>query len=374
MQSDGRLVKRLPLHPLVAFAVARLPRSVRRTLSGLLGRSPQHVHEWLCAFLLGLTVMASGFWNAAGIRRRRRQIIEDGGQSGHRLGHVQKVPSATERLVDHPVIAWVIENSLPVAVAGLYVELSKRLINKSTSRLRIYLSLLTCAVVREEAHIGLRWLLINKVYSHIPFYSAKRKRPSTWEKTKDFLCANFPVIFWTTFVDAYMETSGQLKVPRRRQRMNGFRPLVFLVKLALCRVGLDFLFYAGHRAIHHPKLYWIHKKHHEHNNVSLSTNYHFSFLDMVVEAFIPFALPLAPVAGLTGPMTPFEFTLLAGYLLAYEMESHSGKPMPTIASTLCSESSSFANVTVGLRVCIVMYDPASLGPHLPPGSEVRPKL
>lgn len=113
-------------------------------------------------------------------------------------------------------------------------------------------------------------------------------------------------------------------------RNRRFYPLPFLVKLAVYRFFVDIGFWAGHRALHHPKLYWIHRWHHEHYRPTLLTNFHFHPLDLFIEAAFPVALALGALEVLQLTPTRFELNLLVGYGAWQEVGSHCAKPVPTV--------------------------------------------
>ena len=95
------------------------------------------------------------------------------------------------------------------------------------------------------------------------------------------------------------------------------------------------MFYIIHRCIHSQPLYkWIHKRHHEHNNCALVTNFHFTPLDLLLEAFIPGFISVETLASLplkSARPSEFESRLVFLYLLWFEIGSHSGKNVPTLS-------------------------------------------
>lgn len=105
------------------------------------------------------------------------------------------------------------------------------------------------------------------------------------------------------------------------------------------------LFWCGHYAIHLKEHYWIHKRHHEHNNPHVLTNQHFSLLDLFIEAYIPVIVSTGILKALGIEMSVLEEALVSGYVISLEAYSHSGKPMPT--SSMCAPISIIYNWILG---------------------------
>lgn len=51
----------------------------------------------------------------------------------------------------------------------------------------------------------------------------------------------------------------------------------------------DFLFYVSHRMLHHPYLYWIHKKHHEYDQTTVLAAQYTHPLEYILSGLIPTA-------------------------------------------------------------------------------------
>jgi len=107
-----------------------------------------------------------------------------------------------------------------------------------------------------------------------------------------------------------------------------FRPLRFLLQAIYFRVFIDAGFWAGHYLLHTKAFYWIHKKHHEHAHTKLTTNYHFLWSDLAIEAFLPFFFAAMIHDKFVGPLNESEINLFAGYAFTYEIFSHAGKALP----------------------------------------------
>lgn len=114
----------------------------------------------------------------------------------------------------------------------------------------------------------------------------------------------------------------------------GVRPLPFLGRLLLLRAIVDVIFYCVHRVLHLRTVYsLLHRKHHEHRSPSLWTNYHFSIVDLLLEAFAPFTVGLIFMHAVCGLYTTqLELYGLLSYIMWFEVGSHCGKSVPTLTA------------------------------------------
>lgn len=107
------------------------------------------------------------------------------------------------------------------------------------------------------------------------------------------------------------------------------------------RISVDIAFYLAHRAIHSDLLYkTIHKKHHEHISPRLQTNFHFTPLDLFIEAALPTIVAEVVNHNLFGPSSRFEQELLFFSHGWFEGGSHTGIALRNISN---------ANANVALR-------------------------
>ncbi len=110
-------------------------------------------------------------------------------------------------------------------------------------------------------------------------------------------------------------------------------PQRMLLLLAISRLVIDIAFYIVHRALHIPFLFWcIHARHHEHQATGLTTNFHFSVLDLMLESFFPVFVAFQTVELIGLPANRFEQSVIACHALWYEIGSHCGKPVPTVSA------------------------------------------
>lgn len=109
-----------------------------------------------------------------------------------------------------------------------------------------------------------------------------------------------------------------------------FHPLRLLMKFAVMRFCVDVGFWLGHRVLHMPQFYWIHRRHHEHFRPGVPTNFHFAPLDLWIEAVFPITLGLVSLDLLKMPMARFELAAITTYIVWHESGSHCGKALPTV--------------------------------------------
>jgi sterol desaturase/sphingolipid hydroxylase (fatty acid hydroxylase superfamily) len=78
-----------------------------------------------------------------------------------------------------------------------------------------------------------------------------------------------------TFVTLGLMVVGNYKDRKFRHDYNGIPSYFELAwQIAFCMIAEDMSFYWVHRALHHPKLYFLHKKHHEfYNTISIAAEY-----------------------------------------------------------------------------------------------------
>lgn len=289
------------------------------------------------AFYLLTCVGIYGLVNAEKIKKQRLKVIEEERvktkRDGKQKAVIQKVPTATDRLADHPVVAWILENLHPWLNA-LCVEQIWKIMGKGNTRWQVFWRAVLASICSSEFSMAYHWIMANKVYKHIPFFTDKVQAPTLSGMLYDFLSCNFVVNLGIGFLDAGVLNSQGEKAKKRGLLNARFRPLLFLFKLFFLRVMTDFLFWAGHYLLHLRACYFIHKRHHEHNNVRLHTNYHFTAPDLAVEAVIPYLSSIITLTLLNPSLfysSRFETNVLGAYVLQLEVASHSGKAIPTMS-------------------------------------------
>ena len=216
------------------------------------------------------------------------------------------------RWQDHPFAAWALENGCLFGVALLRFGLNpKGSLTHIGRPLRAFLSNLAGGVLLIESMILAQMFLVQRVYAHLPYFHrvSSETRGTVWEMLKDWLTANARVhVFGSCLAVALAEAgtrgggggrAARLAEPGKlaralAERQGPFRLVPFLVKLAIMRVASDIVFYAAHWCLHLKGVYaLVHKRHHEHKETRIHTNFHFSALDLLLEGFLPVFAGLA---------------------------------------------------------------------------------
>mmetsp|Transcript_3600 Transcript_3600/g.5212 ORF Transcript_3600/g.5212 Transcript_3600/m.5212 type:complete len:342 (+) Transcript_3600:1577-2602(+) len=280
--------------------------------------------ENACAAALVALSAAFGAASGPAVAKRRDEV--NGGSK------VQRVPSA-EKLQDHPLVSWAIMNGSVLAVYALRVKCIGRL-EKRDSNLRNFLKLMAGATLSIDVMMAISWVLTNKVYAHIPFFSDKRAKQTLKQVVMDYIRCNLVVNTVTSVFQAFLFRvfrASDNKFVNPVPKEKGFRALRFFFRVAWVRAMVDVGFYVGHYILHMKSMYPIHKKHHEHNKTQLTTNYHFSWQDLMIEGFVPFYMGLLSHEFLFGPIDEPEIAILAVYTFWFEIQSHAGKALPTMS-------------------------------------------
>ena len=251
-------------------------------------------------------------------------------------------PLFKPRWQDHPLVAWALENGTIVTLAKLRIAMGEAPYCFSAHAFpKTFLHALAGALLVIEGSIGAQHLLIHHVYAHRPFFteaSRRRAEHTPWQtQLSDWLRCNLPVHFfgaalYATIFTRLLTREQVLTHLSKTTRRQPFRLGPFLGRLAVVRVVADGVFYGVHRLLHTPPLYrLLHKRHHEHLQTALPTNFHFTVTDLLLEGFVPFFAGLSALERLEGQVcSPFEHFLLIAYIQWYEIGSHSGKSVPTV--------------------------------------------
>lgn len=274
------------------------------------------------AILLAAVTITYGFHNASTIKLQREKEISEHPK-------VQRTPSATLPQ-DHPVATWLITNGAVWAVVWLKFKFGFALKTKDSS-LMTFAKLFFGNILTVDGCMAINYVLINHVYAHVPFFTHKRMKQSYKDILRDYLKCNTVVNVLGAVIQGYL--FHWLKKGELQEKMlnQPWRPLRFLLRLIWVRVLVDAGFWLGHSSLHSKKMYtWAHSTHHEHSATQLTTNYHFEWQDLVIEAFLPFLASILLYETLIGSVDQFDMTLLGTYIFWHEIESHAGKPMPTM--------------------------------------------
>mmetsp|Transcript_11378 Transcript_11378/g.22241 ORF Transcript_11378/g.22241 Transcript_11378/m.22241 type:complete len:343 (-) Transcript_11378:183-1211(-) len=274
--------------------------------------------------LLMVATMAYGFIGADQVKSSRLKEIATATKS-------QRTPSA-EKFQDHPVASWFLTNATVWSLVTVQYKILGELKPKGPFW-KNFIRYTLANMIMVDGAMAMNWLYINKLYSHVPFFSQKRVKQTPWEVFTDYMKCNFIVYIITSLGQVALYHRDVARLGRAPSTSVGqpFRPLRFLARLAWQRVSIDIFFWAGHYILHNKRVYsWGHRTHHEHSSTQLTTNYHFDWYDLLTEAYIPFLIGKMSYEAAFGPIEPFDLALLGCYAFWHEIESHAGKPMPTM--------------------------------------------
>lgn len=226
-----------------------------------------------------------------------------------------KVLLERRAVVDHPVFGWLFENGAVWLMAVVQMRVTRAIRYEHVSWQRRFWITLLGLVVRERMQLVLHWVLVHKVYSHIPYFhpadlaatsEATELHVNASGKKQPRCIGHTPIpgvppahgdllAIVTEWVTASLASQVMLSllvalvINREPRPLKGkfslsrfageLDPIQFVAKLAIVRVVVDVLFAGGHWVIHHPSLYHLslvaHKTHHGHNHPSVITNQHF---------------------------------------------------------------------------------------------------
>lgn len=253
---------------------------------------------------------------AAAVLLERRQRREDKNKESRRWS-------------SHPLVTWLLENS---AVISVSVFANGLLSPPSQNFLSVFSKALINNIVQVWASMSLQGLYTHGIYGHLPHFSDEgRPHTSFPSLVKDYVQCLVPQqLFTVSLVALAFAKAPQHQFAKDFQMKAAISPVSFLFKYAIMRFFVDIGFWGGHRVLHHKSFYWIHRYHHTHYKPVLGTNYHFSPIDIFVEAAFPVMLGLGFLEGFGVQTTQLEKTLMVGYVGWHEQGSHCGKRLPTI--------------------------------------------
>lgn len=262
-------------------------------------------------------------------QRQRDQDADARGAVRAKDRSVALLPANRSRWVDHPIGAWVVENTAVWSVALTTLSVLEKLLS---SRCPSYLQQLVAGFAADRCLMLVHHIVVDRVYKHVPYFAPQTR------KSMEPASALIPEHLWLTgfsqlFLAAPLAVAPKAASKGRQwsllQDLQRLKILQFTAKLAMARCGTDLLFWLGHYLIHQRGSYGlIHKRHHEHKNPSIWTNQHFTVVDFIIEALIPTGGSIAVMNAAGIKMSRLETILIVLYVDWLESCSHSGKPIP----------------------------------------------
>lgn len=244
-------------------------------------------------------------------------------------------PIPRKRLVDHPMIGWLLEN-----IGIWWVALSARALGnwvkepsfEHRSFKSCFLHYLLTHFAVSEGVQAVQWCLVNKVYAHVPYFTKAGQKQSEQSLRKTFwewlnLNARIELAVACLFA-GFLSHASRRAHARFNYSDQPLRLRPFLARLVMLKAISDTVFYIVHRALHSRAFYFLHKRHHEHTATALSTNVHFSVPDLSLEGFAPFFVSLLC---LRPPLAKLEYVALLTHYLWFEVASHAGKPVRIVS-------------------------------------------
>ena len=292
--------------------------------------------------LIGTVAVLGSVTVASHARAQNEVEQKDDGRAFTETGTLKsKEDIKKRRLQDHPLVACIIENVCVFIVCALVPRLPLPVFKAGRlNQLKLFVQQVLDGCARVEVITLLQHLVVYFLYAHIPFFSHSKKRPESEadmrKSLKDWFRTNLVVHIIGS--SALLVTIFNFSPKERRlvQMARNFNPFSFICKFAFTRLVNDILFYVVHRSLHMQPLYtWIHKRHHEHNSCALVTNFHFTPMDLLLEAFVPAFGAIQTLHSLpfeSTRLSQFEVSLVFAYLFWFEIGSHAGKEVPTVST------------------------------------------
>lgn len=170
------------------------------------------------------------------------------------------------------------------------------------------------------------------VYGDVRYFFTKKK-PSSDPIViiKDFIRCNLVNDLITTVLQTLLISSFKEVAYKSFLNPPKIKVVPLLMKLFLARILVDVGFYITHRALHSDLIYaTFHKRHHQHKEPRLQTNFHFTATDLFFEAAAPLFLTEAVFRALGIPMSRWEQEIVFTHHVWYEVCVQC--TMPSLAS------------------------------------------
>jgi sterol desaturase/sphingolipid hydroxylase (fatty acid hydroxylase superfamily) len=275
-----------------------------------------------------------GVCGIASIIQKQRQRILD--EMDVKLGELMPLQQPRKRSIwEHPFIAYLIENLSVIGLVSLAykIPMGGGVVDPSVNQLKSSFQLFLRNLVLVEAGLALQDLVYTRIlYSNVPWFSQKRPIVTSFDMLTDWLQCNFPATIINAAAQiALMQFQGKdvwndICNDKDRKPLYVFP---FLFKLAIARVIVDIVFHIAHRWMRNRDVYkQLHSRHHEHNKCIVATNFHFTWMDIFLEAALPAWIGLGVLAAMKKDPNATEAGLILTYIVWFEGASHSGKEIP----------------------------------------------
>ncbi len=279
--------------------------------------------EWKkIAGIVGVCALASI------LAKKRQKILDEKDAMENRM------PIRERSIWEHPFVAYLLENGTIISVVALAMRIpfveGASTSNQMSNCFRMFLRNL---VIVEGSLAIQDFIYTKKLYSNIPWFSeAKRPRPNSVDLICDWLQCNFPAGIVNAATEVFLLTVQDPSVWKDAALHTNNKPVKvfpFLLKLAISRIIVDIVFHVAHRWMHDRSVYkQLHSRHHEHNKCALITNFHFTWMDIFLEAAFPAWLALGALDAIGKTPIALEAGLIQAYVVWFEAASHSGKEIP----------------------------------------------
>lgn len=250
------------------------------------------------------------------------------------------------------IVGWMVENGAVITLCNLrsllphpepipdkQVKTSLRVAFVRTLKILVSNILISIVsnMIAEEGAVFLHHLASTRLYGKFPYFVQQRRsaNPTTIFAFKDWIRGNAILQIvgggvLLGFIECLLPQSYADEIST-----TPFSFTKFLRNYGVFRVIADIVFYCAHRSLHQiPWLYRnIHKRHHEHYTTNLTTNFHFTALDLFLESALPLIAGIGFLRSALGwKMGRYEIHLMLTYVAWHETGTHLGKPLPTIST------------------------------------------
>jgi sterol desaturase/sphingolipid hydroxylase (fatty acid hydroxylase superfamily) len=268
--------------------------------------------------VLALTMCAIAHWR----RREMRQRW---------LGKKGEDDKEAKHAVDHPAVGYLLENAVCLGSAAL-IDNYFPVVDKNRPAYSVVLILLRGFFMVNPTLLFEKFAATT-LYSHVPYFSAKKPAQDLMNVIRDYFRCNFAVdMFNTVFQIGILLRMNDTQINEIVKNPPALKLVPYMAKFMICRVVVDVTFGLAHRLMHENQWLYdnIHRVHHEHSTPRTQTNLHFTWIDQYIEAVFPIYVAFGTLSAVGLVPNRYEQTLLAAHLLYFESCSHTGKEIPIV--------------------------------------------